>query len=87
MASSEGTMILEFNQYYKSGKTPFITYADLEPLMERNDGFRKYSGYSSTVKVSEHNPSGFPMSTISSFKYIENKHDIYRDKDCMKRFC
>ena len=24
------------------------------------------------------------MSTISSFKSIENKHDVYRGKDCMK---
>ena len=27
------------------------------------------------------------MSTISSFKSIENKHDVSRGKDCMKRFC
>ena len=27
------------------------------------------------------------MSTILSFKSIENKHDVYRDKDCMKEFC
>ena len=27
------------------------------------------------------------MSTISSVKSIENKHDVYRDKDCMKKFC
>ena len=27
------------------------------------------------------------MSTISSFKYIENKCDAYRGKDCMKKFC
>ena len=27
------------------------------------------------------------MSTISSFKNIENKHDVYRGKDCMKKFC
>ena len=27
------------------------------------------------------------MSTISSFKSIGNKHDVYRDKDCMKKFC
>ena len=26
------------------------------------------------------------MSTISSFKSIENKHDVYRGKDCMKTF-
>ena len=27
------------------------------------------------------------MSTILSFKSIENKHDVYRGKDCMERFC
>ena len=27
------------------------------------------------------------MSAISSFKSIEIKHDIYRGKDCMKKFC
>ena len=27
------------------------------------------------------------MSTISSFKSIENKHDVYRGKVCMKTFC
>ena len=29
----------------------------------------------------------FSMSTTSSFKSIENKHDVYRGKDCMKNFC
>ena len=27
------------------------------------------------------------MSTISSLKSIENKHDIYIGKNCMKKFC
>ena len=27
------------------------------------------------------------MSTVSSFTSIENKHDVYRGKDCMKKFC
>ena len=27
------------------------------------------------------------MSTISSFKSIENEHDIYIDIDCIKKFC
>ena len=27
------------------------------------------------------------MSTILSFKSLGNKHDIYRGKDCMKKFC
>ena len=27
------------------------------------------------------------MSTISSFRSKENKHDVYRGKDCIKKFC
>ena len=41
----------------------------------------------STTKISKHIQSDFLMSTISSFKDIENKHDVYRDEDCMERFC
>ena len=35
-----------------------------------------------TKKVGKNIPSAFSMSTISSFKNIENKHDVYISKDC-----
>ena len=35
---SEDTRILEFNQYQKSNKAPFITDADLECLIQKIDG-------------------------------------------------
>ena len=35
---SEDTKILEFYQYQKSDKTPFIIYANLESLTEKVDG-------------------------------------------------
>ena len=38
-----------------------------------------------TTKVSKRIPSGFSMSTISSFKSMESKRDVCRAKDCMKR--
>ena len=34
----------------------------------------------------EHIPSGFSISTISSFKTKETKYDVYRGKDCIKIF-
>ena len=37
-----------------------------------------------TTKVSEYIPSGFSMSTMSEFKTIENRHDVYRGRDSMK---
>ena len=34
----EDTIILEFNQYQKPDKAPFIIYADLECIIEKTDG-------------------------------------------------
>ena len=83
----EDTKILEFNQYKKSDKAPFIIYAALQRIIEKTDGCKNNLENLSTTKVSEHVPSGYSMSTISSFRRIENKHDKYRGKDCMKKFC
>ena len=65
---SEDTKILEFNQYQKCNKAPFIFFADLECLIEKIDGFKNNSENSFTTKVDENTQSGFSMSTISSFK-------------------
>ena len=35
---SEDTKILEFNQYPKCDKVPFVIYADLECIIEKTDG-------------------------------------------------
>ena len=75
---SEDTKILKLSQYQKSDKTPFIIYADLECILEKIDGWKNNPKNSSTTKVSEHIPSGFSMSTISAFRSIENKHNVYR---------
>ena len=85
--SSEDTAILEFNQYQKSAKARFIIYADLDCKIKKIDGCKNNLKNLSTRKVSKHTPSGFSMSTISSLKNIENKHDLPRGKDCMKKFC
>ena len=50
---SEDTKILEFNQYQKSDKAPFIIYADLECIIEKTDGCKNNPENSSTTKVSE----------------------------------
>ena len=84
---SEDTKILEFNQYQKSDKAPIIIYADDECIIEMIDGCKSNAENSSTTKVNEHIPSRFSMSTISSFKSIGNNPDVYRGKDCMKKFC
>ena len=83
---SEDTKILEFNQNQISDKSPFIIHADLECLIEKIVGCKSNPENAFTTKVSGIILSGLQMSTISSFKCIENKHDIYRGKDCMKKF-
>ena len=84
---NEDTKILEFNQYEKSDKAPFIIYVDLECIIEKIDECKNIPENSSTIKVSKHILSGFLMCTISSFRSIENKHDVYIGKDYMKKFC
>ena len=84
---SKDTKILESNQNQKSYVAPFITYADLECIIEKTNGYKNNPENSFTTNVSKHIPSGVSMPTISSFRSIENKPEIYRGKDCMKKFC
>ena len=51
----------------KSDKAPFIIYANLQCLIEKTAGCENTPEKWSKTKV-------FSMSTISSFKSIENKH-------------
>ena len=83
---SDGTEILEFNEYQKYDKVLFIIYEDFECIIEELDGCKNNSENSSTAKESKDIHSGFPMSRISSFRSIENKLDVYRGKDCMEYF-
>ena len=80
-------ILLESNQYQKSDKTPFVIYADFECLIEKIDRCYNNPENSFTTKVGEYIQSSFSMSTISSFKSIENKHDVWRGKLFMKKFC
>ena len=84
---SEDPKILEFNQYQKPDQAPFLTYANLKCLIEIIDRCKNNPKNSSTTKVGENFPSGFSMSTISSFKSIKNKHDVCRGKNCVKKSC
>ena len=76
--SYEDIKILKFNQCQKSDKAPSIISAYLECLIENIDGYKNNPEISSTTKVDEQIPLGFSMSIISTFKCIENKHELYR---------
>ena len=72
---SEDTKRLEFNKYQKSDKAAFIIY--LECIIVKIDVCKSSPESSSITKVSEHIPSGFSKSTISSVRSIENMLDVY----------
>ena len=52
--SSEKDKILEFNQYMKSDKLPYIICADIESLNRKIDGCASNPENSSTTKIDEH---------------------------------
>ena len=85
--SSEEDNTLEFNQYMKSDKMPYIIYAGIEFLIRKIGGYANSPENSSTAKIGEHIPYGYSMSTIWAFNNIENKHTLYRGEHCMKKFC
>ena len=41
----------------------------------------------SNYTLIEYIPCGYSMSTIWGFDHIEDKHSLYRGKDCLKKFC
>ena len=84
---SKDAKVLEFNQYLKSDKAPCMIYGDLESLIKTKDGYKNNSEISSTTKVGEHISFGYSMSMRWTFDDIENNHDVYRGKDCVKKFC
>ena len=86
LVPSEDNKILEFNQYKKSDKAPFITDVDLACLIENINEYKNNIESSSTAKVREIIPSIFSVFTISSLERMQNKHDVYRGKYCMKKF-
>ena len=79
--------ILEFNQCQIPDKAPFLNYGDPECIIEKIDGGKNNPENLSTTKVSKHIPTGFAMSTRSPFRSIEKKHDVYRGKGFLKKFC
>ena len=64
---SEKDKILEFKQYVKSDKMPYIIYADIESLIRKVERCANNQENTSTTKIGEHIPFGYSMSTIWGF--------------------
>ena len=83
---SEKDDLLEFNQYMKSDKMPYIIYSEIESLIRKRNGCAYNPENSSSTKIGQHIPRRYLISTIWGFDLIKNKHAVYRGKYCMKNF-
>ena len=77
---SEKYDLLEFNQYMKSDKMPYIIYSDIESLIRKINGCANNPENSSSTNIGQHIPRGYLISIIWGFDQIENKHTVYRGK-------
>ena len=75
------------NNLIKYFKLPFVIYADLECILKKIDACQNNPDLSSTTKINQHIPSGYPIYTSCSFDKSYNNVSHYRREDCMKRFC
>ena len=78
---------LKCNHGEKSLKAPFAIYADLECLLIKQQSCQNNLNESYTERKAMHEPCGYSLDLVSSFDSKQNKHNFYRGKDCIKRFC
>ena len=64
----------------------YTIYADIAFLIRKIDRCKNNPEKYLTRKISEYIPCQYLMSTVCGFNHLENKHILYRGKDCMKKF-
>ena len=79
--------IKDWKKFEKSLKVPFTIYVDLECLLIKQQSCQNNPNESYTERKAMHEPCGYALSLISSFDSKLNKHNFYRKKDCIERFC
>ena len=84
---SQKDNMLQFNQYMKLDKMPYIIYTHLESLIKKIDWYANNQEKSPTTNIGEHIPCGYSMSALWAFESIEHKHTLYRGEDTVKKFC
>ena len=82
----EKVKILEFNQYIKSDKMPYIIYSDIEPLIKKIHGCTNNPKNSLTLKVREHILCGYSMPTKWDFDSIKASILYIEGKIVLKSF-
>ena len=62
----EGENTMEFKNFYKQVKVPYVIYADFECVLEKIDGCEPSLKESFTVKTERHEPCGFSYIAVRS---------------------
>ena len=78
---------LKFNHEEKSLKARFAIYADLECSLTKQQSYPNNPNESYTERKALHEPCGYSLDLVSSFDSKQKKHNFYRGKDCIKKFC
>ena len=81
----KGNNTLEFRNYQRQIKAPFIIYADCESIIEKFDTCIPPTHKSSTTKTEMHKPCGFSFITVRSDGAV-SKPFFYRGEDCVQEF-
>ena len=81
----KGKNTLEFRNYQRQMKAPFIIYADCESIIETFDTCMPPTERSSTTKTKMHKPCGFSFITVRSDGAVA-KPFFYLGEDCVKQF-
>ena len=81
---SEKDKILKFIQYVRSNKISYIINTDIESLIKKRDGCANNPENFSKTKICEHIHCRYSMWAVLG---LEDKHTLYRRKECMKKFC
>ena len=80
---NDNNKILKYKYGEKSMRAPFVTYADLECLLEKMHSCQNNPEKSYIEKRIKHTSSGYSLFTNCSFDETKNKLDCYKGEDCM----
>ena len=81
----KGKNTLQFTNYQKQMKAPFVIYADSESILEKISTCMPEPGESSTTQTEIHKPCGFSFVAVRTDGEVV-KDFLYRGEDCVQRF-
>ena len=63
-----------------------MIYAGLKSLIKKVDGYKNNPKKLSKTKTAKRIPFWYSVSPIQAFDGIENKHNVKRGENCIKKF-